>query len=191
MEKPPAVLQAWGYNSPENIGNVQRLLGMPDWYTPGIDDYDKTRAIIAQLLQGQPIVQQPGPPGSPPPGPPQPSIPIDPFEDNAQLVVQVIQSWAQKNWRLKDSNPNGYANVIAYGKAYQQIANQPPPAPPLPPPDLKLTGDITKMDPATATAVLGDYRVNVPPPPVPMQLAPGQIPPPQAPVPQQPGQTIQ
>lgn len=193
MEKPPAVLQSWGASSPANIGNMKRLLGMPDWYTPGMDDYDKAQATIAQLLNGQPIAQQPGPPGSPPPGPPQPSIPIDEFEDNHQLMAQAVQEWAQKNWRLKDTNPGGYANVIAWGKAHAAIASTPPPPPPLPPPDLKLTGDVTKMDPATTAALLGDYRLQVPPPPAPVQLAPGQAPPPPTPGAQPPmsGPTIQ
>ncbi len=179
MEKPPAVLQAWGYNAPENIQNVQRLLGMPDWYTPGMDDYDKARATIAQLLNGQPSQGQDGAL--------QPSIPVDQFEDNHQLMVQVVQGWAQKNWRLKDSNPGGYANVIAWGTAHQKIAMTPPPPPPLPEPKLTLTGDVTKMDPNTAAALLGDYNLQVPPPPPPMQLGPGQMPPPAPPqgVPQQ------
>jgi len=196
MEKPPAVLEAWGYNAPENIQNAKRLLGMPNWYTPGLDDYDKFRAIIAQLLQGQPIQ---GPDGSL-----QPSIPVDEFEDNHQLAVLTVQGWAQKNWRLKDSNPAGYANVIAWGRGHANLANPPQPEPPLPQPKLSLTGDITKLPPDVTSALIGDFKLQAPPIP---QLGPGQEPPPpvypmkwpvqsrrpepQAPQPPQPGQTIQ
>lgn len=181
MGQPPAILQAMGYMSPQNIENLKRLLGNPGWYVPGMDDYDKARATIAQLLNGQPSQGQDGTL--------QPSIPADVFEDNAQLMVQAVQGWAQKNWRLKDSNPGGYANVIAWGTAYQKLANPPTPPPPLPPAKLSLSGDITKMAPEVATALIGDFNLEAPPMPAQMQLGPGQMPPPQTP--QGPQETVQ
>lgn len=164
MEKPPAVLQAWGYGAPENIEASQRLLGMPDWYTPGIDDYKKCRAVIAQLLQGQP---QQGPDGQL-----HPSIPIDQFEDNHQLFVDTIRNWSQRNWKMKDSNPAGYANVIAYGTDSAIAANPPAPPVPMPPPTLKLSADLSKLGPDTAQAILGDFKIDAPPPMPPEMMQP-------------------
>lgn len=172
MEKPPEVLQAFGYNRPENIEKANTLLGMQGWYVPGRDDVDKTRDTIYKLLQGSP---QQGPDGSL-----QPSIPADKFEDDHQLVVQYVQGWSQSiaGRTAREQNPEGYANVIAWGTAHSTLAQPPPPTPPPPPPPkLSFTAGLDKMPPEVTQAVFKDFNLAGPPsPPAPMPGTPPQMP---------------
>lgn len=197
MEKPPNILQAFGYTSPHNIQESAQLLGMPSgWYTPGVDDAEKARDVIQKLLQAAPIQKQ-NPDGS---TDIQPSIPADQFEDNHALMAQYVQEWAQKQAApggIRETNPNGYANVIAWGTKHQTLAN--PPAPPPPPVVPKISVAVSSKDlaPNQTQAILADANLQVPPPPAPLpqgiqtpNAGPGapQGPPPAAAV---PGQTIQ
>lgn len=166
MDKPPAVLEAWGFNRPENITRNKALLGMSGYYTPGEDDSEKTADTIQQLLQGKPIQKQ-NPDGS---TDIQPSIPADDFEDNHPLVVQLVQGWCQgKSGRKeKQQNPDGYANVVAFGKAHAVLANPAPPPAPLPPPKLSVTAAAKDLAPEVTDALFKDFKLDVPqPPPMP------------------------
>ncbi len=170
MNQPPAVLEAWGFNRAENITRNKSLLGMTGYYTPGEDDADKVVDTIQKLLKAQPITK-PGQTGQPPDI--QPSIPADEFEDIHPLVVQLVQGWAQSKAgrKEKEQNPNGYANVIAWGKAHYQLANPAPPPPPPVPPKLSVTAAIDKLPPNQADALLKDFNLQAPPtPPTPMNL---------------------
>jgi hypothetical protein len=180
MEKPPAVLEAWGFNRPENISRNKALLGMNGYYTPGEDDAQKVQDTIQKLLkekvtQPPPAPPAPGAPPAPPPDP-KPSIEPDAFEDNAQLVVQLIQGWCQSKAGRKEKEQNlpGYQNVVAYGKAYFALANPAPPPIPPAPPKLSVTAAIDKLPPNQADALLSDFKLQVPPtPPTPMNLPHG------------------
>jgi hypothetical protein len=170
MEKPSEVLQAWGFNRPENISRNKAFLGMNGYYTPGEDDAEKVTDTIQKLLKEQ-AIEKPGQNGAPPDV--QPSIQPDAFEDNAQLVVQLVQGWCQSKAgrKEKEQNPEGYKNVVAWGKAYFTLANPAPPPVPPAPPKLNLTADLTKMPPQQADALLGDFKLQAPPtPPTPMGL---------------------
>lgn len=171
MEKPPAVLEAWGYNAPDNIEKQQKLLGMQGWYTPNLDDIEKAKDVIAELLEAQPIQNPPAQPGGPPDV--QPSIPPDTFEDNHALIASFVQAWAQKEIgrAARRDTPQGYANVIAWGLAHQKLANPPAPPPAPPEPKLNFTASLDKMAPEVANSVLGDFGIQaqapLPPPPSP------------------------
>jgi hypothetical protein len=165
MEKPPQVLEALGYTNPANLPKIAGWLGLSNWDLPGIDDRDKTLDTIQKLLQGQSI-QKPNPDGS---METQPSIPPDQFEDDPALVVNLVRDWAQSRdgRNEREMNPGGYANVIAWGIAYQKLANPPAAPPPPPQPKLSLSADLAKLPPAQADALLADFKLQVPPTPPP------------------------
>lgn len=101
----------------------------------------------------------PGPVLPGPPPAPQPSIPLDDFLDDPRQVVQTVRDWcvSADGVKAERENEQGFANVIAYGRAAQGIIVQqqmaaaaamppmppgkekpkggpPPEKPPLPPP---------------------------------------------------------
>ena len=167
MEKPPQVLQDWGYNHPDNIGKAKSLLGMSGWYTPNVEDIEKFKDVIAELLQAAPVQNPPAQPGGQPDI--QPSIPADEYEDNHVLASSFVQAWAQSEQgrTARKENPNGYSNVIAWGKAHAVMANPPAPPPPIQQPRLSLSADLTKLPPQQADALMADFKLAVPPTPPP------------------------
>lgn len=166
MEKPPELLTAYGVNHPMNVERNQALLGMTGYYTPGMDDYEKTMEVIQKLAQAAPV-QRPQPDGS---MDTQPSIPADEFEDDHELVVKVVQAFCTSpaGRKLRESNPDGYANVIAFGLAHAKLAQAPPPPPP--PPRLVFSGKLP-IDNGQAASVMSDFGL-APPPPSPDQPLP-------------------
>lgn len=182
MEKPPEILDAFGFTRPENIETNAALLGLPGYYIPGLEDKDKTQDTIQKLLQGQPT-QQPKPDGS---TDTQPSIPADEFEDNHQMVVQLVQGWAQSQpgRTAREQNPNGYSNVIAWGLAHQKMAQPPPPPPPPVVPKVSVAVSSKDLAPNQTQAILKDANLDVPPPPPPLGI-------PGAPIQPMPGQGAQ
>jgi len=163
LGQPEPVQQAWGVTRPENIALNKSLMGMEGMYTPGLDDADKVRDTIQKLLQAAPIQQQ-GPDGQ---MTLMPSIPADTFEDNPELVVQLVQGWAQKaslTGGIREMNPEGYANVISWGTQYKKMTE--PPVPPPPPITPKVSVSISSKDLAAnqTQAVLADANVQIPPP---------------------------
>jgi hypothetical protein len=168
LGQPEQVQTAWGISRPENIASNKSLMGMEGWYTPGLDDADKVMDTIQKLLQAAPIQQQQ------PDGSMQltPSIPADTFEDDPQTVVQLIQGWAQKaslTGGIRDTNPNGYSNVIAYGMAYKKMLDPAPPPPPPITPKLSVSVSSKDLAPNQVQAVLADGNMQIPP----AQLPPG------------------
>lgn len=122
----PEAWKLFGLEHPLNIAKVHDVLGMPDWKVTNLDARDKVLAMIKLLLEGQPTPGQN-------PGELLPSIPPDVFEDDHMFVSSVIKEWAQTEdaRAIRDINPNGYANVIAYGQASMQLSGPPGPiAPP-------------------------------------------------------------
>lgn len=185
MEKPSPVLEAFGFNRPENIIKNKSYLGMVGYYTPGEDDAEKTNNTILELLKGKPI-QKPMPDGS---IDIQPSITVDEFEDNHQLVVQMVQGWAQKQYGqdgARAQNPDGYANVIAYGKASAKLLNPPPPPPTPPEPKMTIAVSSKDLPPQTLEALFSDFKLQVPVPPTPGLPGTPLPPPPVAGAPQGP-----
>lgn len=187
MTQSPQVQQGWGLSAPENIEENSRYLGFPGHYIPGLDQREKTRETIQQLLLAAPV---PSVDGS---SPPTPSIPADDFADDPSMALTLV-----KNWCLSDAGrtaaketPDGFANVVAFGKAYAAMIPQPTPPPVPPPPGFALSGKIEDTDPTLVAAVLGSHNVQWTPPAAPAlpvaPQVPGAPPPPPA-APQQPNQ---
>lgn len=188
LQQGQEVQAAWGLSRPENIALNKSLVGMEGMYTPGLDDADKVQDTIQKLLQAQPIQKQ-NPDGSPDT---QPSIPPDEFEDDANLVVQLIQSWAQsKPGRdAREQNEGGYSNVIAYGVAYKNLLNPPPPPPPPVVPKVSVSVSSKDLAPNQTQAILQDANLQVPPPQPPPGM-PVPMPPGGSPAPPQQGLPVQ
>jgi hypothetical protein len=119
-QPPEMIAQVVGLGSPDNIPSIQETWGLTNWKIPMSDARDKVLDTIRMLLRGEPIKEVA------PDGTIQlmPSIPIDEFEDDHQFSANEIKQWAQtKDGReAKQTNPLGYANVIAWGKAHQMLA---------------------------------------------------------------------
>jgi len=152
LDKGPDIMTLLGFMGHDNVRLLQdNLVGITGWKLPNSDAYDKVKETIIRLLRGKP---QPQP--DPMTGETLllPSEPVDEFEDNHQYVAEVVQAWSQQEDVRRDpggirkENPEGYANVIAWGKSHmglalqqmmQQAAQQPRPgeeeksAPPPPP----------------------------------------------------------
>lgn len=124
----PQLLDMLGLNDPFNIVEIKQLLGIPGMRTEQFDAREKGMNVISQLLTEAPQPGQPGPDGQP--GDPQPSIQPD-WEDNHQFMTNLAKAYLVDNSTLKTEKPDGYANVQAWGKAHEQMAN-PPAAPPPP-----------------------------------------------------------
>lgn len=127
LDKPAPLLTQWGIDDPLNIFTNKQLLGMPGERTPGLDTRNKGMAVIGKLLLSPPTPAAPDANGQP--GEPQPTIAPD-WEDDHAFCAKLANAYLTVNYELKDSNPDGYANVQAWGKAQDKIANQPPPPTP-------------------------------------------------------------
>jgi hypothetical protein len=182
MEKPPQILQAFGYTHPMNVAKNQSLLGMTGYYTPGLADRDKALDTIGQLVKAK-VIQKPMPDGS---IDFQPTIPADGFEDDHQLCVDVCKAWCQSasGRRAREMNPDGYANVRAWGTAHMKLLNPPPPPPPPPPaPRLNINAKLTDMIPQQQQTILSDFNLAAAPVPPPPAAQAGPVPAPAAPPP--------
>jgi hypothetical protein len=128
---PPEVQQALSVLDPLNVEEIFELIQVPGFESSIRDQKEKTLSDIQQLLNEQPIQGQPGPDGSP--GPPQPSTPPDPF-DNHAIAAGVTAAWmtSKTGQDIKNQNPAGFANVLAFWQAQQSAAAPPPPPPPPP-----------------------------------------------------------
>jgi hypothetical protein len=171
MEKPLPVLQAFGFTHPLNVDKNKSLLGMTGYYTPGVDQVEKTMEAIRKLSQAAPI-QKLGPDGLPDI---QPSIPPDQFEDDHALAAQTVQAYCNSSAgrQLRESSPDGYANVAAYGMAHLKMLQPPvPPPPPPPPPKLSVSAKIENLSPEERQIVDQKFGlVGAPPPPPPPGVA--------------------
>ncbi len=130
------VQQMFGLSDPLNVPELKRLLGMPGERVPKMDDRNKGMEIIAQLMKEKPGNAPPDPntppdpqTGQPVAGPPQSSIQPDWCDDSA-FMSQLAKAWLTQNFRLQQTQPDGYQNVQLWGQAHEKIANAPAPAPP-------------------------------------------------------------
>lgn len=129
LDKPADILKGWGLDDPLNIYEFKTLLGMPGMRVPHLDDRDKGMDIIAQLINAKPVAG-PVDPQTQQPGPQQSSIQPD-WEDDSKFMSELAKAYLTVNFELKESNPDGYQNVVLWGQAHEKKANQPPPKPPV------------------------------------------------------------
>ncbi len=129
----PDILHMLGFMEPKNIPKLQdTLLGMPEWAVPNQAAFGKVNRSIQELLKSQPT-QQPGQMD-----PNQmvdiPSIPVDEWDDHG-FFAQAVAEWmdSEKGADQRQSNPPGFANVVAFWKSHKGLS-MPPPMPGGPPP---------------------------------------------------------
>lgn len=136
LDRNPAAWSLMGLTHPANLSIVNTALGMQGWVVPNEREREAALDTIRELLQAQPIQLPPQTnpmTGAMIPSQPQPSIPPDDLELLPQLVVDVVREWlaSDEGRDAKRQNPSGYANVLAWGRAFLQMT-LPPPQPPAP-----------------------------------------------------------
>ena len=142
----------------DNLEYAKGIMGWGNLVMPGEKSRAKQMAEIELLLRAGPQ-QQPaepppgqapsgpppagappaasGPPGAPPPPPPMKtvsSVPIFKKTDEHQIEFKTCQSWlhSEAGRQAQQTNPKGFANVVAHAEEHFD-AMQPPPQPPPPP----------------------------------------------------------
>lgn len=124
LNLPPDLVMAMGLTAPRNVRAILKSLGNNDFVLPGEGQRKKTLADINILLREQPIEQMT------PMGPQvMSSRPPDEFEDDHGMVVEIVREWAleEAGRTAKESNPQGYLNVITWAQGHQSMI--PPPMP--------------------------------------------------------------
>lgn len=154
-EFPPEVQQALSILSPLNLEQTLELLQIPGYESAVEDQKRKTLNDIEQLLQSQATSSQPDPQTGVS-GAPQPSTPIDPYDDH-EFVSKFVPLWflSDTGRKEKNSNPQGFNNVVAFWQAHVQAAT--PPQPPPPPPvraSLNVSAKLEDMPPEFAQEML-------------------------------------
>lgn len=116
LDKGPAAWQMLGMQEQNNLPAIQQAMGMEDWKVPGIDQRDKVYAVIGQLVKGAPTMD-------PTTGKVEPSIPIDVFEDDHMACAAMTKQWclSDRGRTVKETSPQGYANVVAWGMAHMEL----------------------------------------------------------------------
>lgn len=119
----PDFRQKLGFGLPNNLDKLQdTIIAIPGWDIENQDAYNKVHEEIRQLLKAAPTKQ----PSQAVPGQTVdiPSIPIDDFTDDHAFVAQCIKDWAQTETAIeaRATNPDGYSNVVAFGKAHAGLA---------------------------------------------------------------------
>ncbi len=106
---------------PQNMETIFRYMGTRGIEVPGEDQRKKTYKDIQQLLQEAPRDGGVGQDGQPIQ---LPSIAPDPDVDNLQIAGDTAKKWLISDAGLdaRQTNPQGYANVLAYSKAASQLA---------------------------------------------------------------------
>lgn len=136
IQQSPQVAQAIGVMDNVNIGAFLQKFGFRGFKVPLDDERERVEEIILELLKSPPITDVDPMTGA---TVEQPSIPTIDFEIDPGIVSDFVRKWlnTKRGRREEKANPQGYANVKAWGKAHQAMV--PPPMPvgpdgkPLPP----------------------------------------------------------
>jgi len=103
--------------APENISLLHDALGIVDLFVPNEDSMIKQYDEIKILLDSQPI-----PTGMDPETGEEfiPSVEIDPIYDNNEVEFEICRKWitSEAGRQTKQSNPEGYMNVLLHGKLH-------------------------------------------------------------------------
>ena len=114
---------------PENASFVARMIGLPELFIPGDDDRNKQLMEIAKLIMAEPI-EMPGgvDPETGQETPPEmlSTIQADPDVDNHAIESEICSAWLKSDvgQDAKESNPAGYANVLAHKKEHDMFIMQ-------------------------------------------------------------------
>lgn len=97
-------------DDPDTQKVVARYL-LPDGIKlPGDRERSRLKILIKQLAKAEAEVGPPGPDGQPTLTP---STPLNDAFDDADMASKIAKDWLQENWQQEESNPNGFANVLA------------------------------------------------------------------------------
>jgi hypothetical protein len=114
-------------SDPDNAAAMGRYV-LPDEITiPGDEQRAKVKTILNRLAKGKPL-SAPNPKQLPN-GPPMPPIAIPSIQpeigvDDPDTCAKLAKKWLLKNWEQAETNPNGYANILAYLKISAQLASE-------------------------------------------------------------------
>ncbi len=112
--------------APENRALLKESIGLDDFVVPGEQEREYYLDVIRQLLEATPIMDPMGVDGMGQPTEQElPSVEIDPDYDNPEIGFEIIKNWVRGEPAklAKIENPEGYRNVLLYGKqlmAFQQ-----------------------------------------------------------------------
>lgn len=125
----PEILSILG--APENLPIIREAIGLDNFFVPGEDVVEKTYDDIKLLLNSTPIPNPMSQPNSSEPnqmnsmaGPPElPSIEIDPDFDTPDIGFEIVRKWviSEAGRVAKTDNPEGYRNVLLYGRSLKQM----------------------------------------------------------------------
>lgn len=106
--------------APENLPIIREAIGLDDFFVPGEDDVEKCYDDIKLLLNSTPI------PTGDEMMPEVPSVEIDPDFDNADITFEIVRKWviSEAGRQAKQDNPEGYRNVLLYGKSLRMLQQQ-------------------------------------------------------------------
>ena len=109
---------------PNNLPVLAKSLGLNDLYIPGEDDRAKQWGEIQQLINTEPVLE----------GQPLPSVQVQTEVDNHEVEAHICLTFLKspEGQMLKQTNPNGYLNVLLHYMQHKQIAEmmqmpEPPP----------------------------------------------------------------
>lgn len=113
--------------APENRAFFKEAIGLDDFFIPGEEYRQFYLEKIRELLQSVPMTD---PTGMDQMGQPMeqelPSVEVDPDFDNPQIGFEMIRNWmlGEEAKLAKTENPDGYRNVLLYGKQMMMIIQQ-------------------------------------------------------------------
>jgi hypothetical protein len=87
---------------------------------PGERERARLKTIMQMLSKGQPSMQD-GPNGQPIIIP---SIHLDPKYDDMAMAQTIAKGWLQDNWQTQPTNPDGFANVLAFLTEASQLVQE-------------------------------------------------------------------
>ena len=98
-------------DDPDTQKVVARYLLPENIRMPGDSERSRLKIMVKQLAKAKPSQsQQPGPDGQPML---LPSIPLNPDFDDFGMATKIFKDWCTDNWQQQESNPDGFANVLA------------------------------------------------------------------------------
>jgi hypothetical protein len=117
----PEVLQILG--APENLPLIREAIGLDTFFVPGEDDVEATYQNIKELLDSEPMPSMDEMTGMPVE---MPSIEIDPDYTNSEVSFEIVRKWviSEAGRQAKTDNPEGYRNVLLYGKQLKMLQAQ-------------------------------------------------------------------
>jgi hypothetical protein len=137
---------------PDNFQYIAKIIKIPEFKLPGMEDVQKQYEEIVELVNGAAIppsqeemqqfqqMQQQGQPAQQPQE--KPSVEIDVDVDNHDIEARICKSWliSSAGRLAKVENQNGYKNVLLHMKAHMAIVQQQQQAQQLHDDQLKLAG---------------------------------------------------